>query len=49
MPFDEDDENADPRVTPKEITADIVAFYRRARAAANKVINELDLDDVGTA
>jgi uncharacterized damage-inducible protein DinB len=49
LPFDEDDENADLRVTAEETTADIVAFYGRARAAADEVIVELDLDDVGTA
>jgi uncharacterized damage-inducible protein DinB len=49
LPFDEDDENADLRVTPEETTADIVAFYSRARAAADQVIDELDVDDVGTA
>ncbi|MQA88109.1 MAG: DUF664 domain-containing protein [Streptosporangiales bacterium] len=49
LPFDEDDENADLRVTPEETTADILAFYGRARAAADKVIDELGLDDVGTA
>lgn len=49
LPFDEEDENADLRVTPEETTAGIVAFYSRACAAANEVISELDLDDTGTA
>ncbi|RCW44657.1 uncharacterized protein DUF664 [Halopolyspora algeriensis] len=49
LPFDDADENADLRVTTTETTADIVAFYGRARAAADEVIDELDLDDVGTA
>lgn len=49
LPFDEDDENADLRVNPDETTTGIVAFYQRARAAADKVIEELDLDDVGTS
>jgi uncharacterized damage-inducible protein DinB len=49
LPFDEDDENADLRVTPEETTADIVALYGRACAAADEVIDELDVDDVGTA
>ena len=35
LPFDEDDENADLRVQPDETTDDIVAFYGRARAAAD--------------
>jgi hypothetical protein len=47
LPFDDDDENADLRVEPHETTADIVRFYRRARAAADRVIDELDVDDVG--
>jgi uncharacterized damage-inducible protein DinB len=49
LPFDEDDENADLRVTAEESTAQVVAFYERARAATDTVIDELDLDDVGTA
>jgi uncharacterized damage-inducible protein DinB len=49
LPFDEADEDADLRVEPHETTADILAFYGRARAAADRVVDELDLDDVGTA
>jgi uncharacterized damage-inducible protein DinB len=49
LPFDEDDENADLRVRPDESTADIVAFYGRARAAADAVIDELGCEDLGTA
>jgi len=49
LPVDPDDPDADLRVEPDETTADIVEFYRRARAAADAVILELDLDDVGTA
>jgi uncharacterized damage-inducible protein DinB len=49
LPFDDEDENADLRVEPAETTADIVAFYGRARAAADTVINELDVEDVGAA
>jgi uncharacterized damage-inducible protein DinB len=49
LPFDEDDEDADLRVEPHEATADIVAFYERARAAADRVIEETALDDLGTA
>jgi uncharacterized damage-inducible protein DinB len=49
LPFDEDDEDADLRVEPGETTEDILAFYGRARAAADKVITELDLDATGTA
>ncbi len=49
LPFDEDDPDADLRVVPGESTADVVAFYGRARAAADEVIDQLDVDDVGTA
>ena len=49
LPFDPDDDDADLRVRPDETTADIVAFYGRARAAADRVIDELDVDDLGTA
>lgn len=49
LPFDEDDPDADLRVEPHESTADIIAFYERARAAADEAIAELDLDDRGTA
>lgn len=49
LPFDDDDENADLRVTPDETTADILAFYARARAASDEVIAEQELDDTGTA
>jgi hypothetical protein len=48
LPFDEDDENADLRVQPDETTDDIVAFYSRARAAADQVIADVDLDDTQT-
>jgi hypothetical protein len=30
-------------------TADLLAFYRRARAAADQAISELDMDTVGRA
>ncbi|WP_326625174.1 MULTISPECIES: DinB family protein [unclassified Streptomyces] len=49
LPFDDDDPEADLRPTPSETTADIVAFYGRARAASDKVIDELEIDSVGTA
>src|SRR3954453_4752482 len=44
LPFDDDDENADLRVEPHESTADVVAFYGRARAAADAAIDELDVE-----
>jgi uncharacterized damage-inducible protein DinB len=49
LPFDVDDPDADLRVEPHESTDDIVAFYGRARAAADDVIRELDVEDEGTA
>jgi uncharacterized damage-inducible protein DinB len=49
LPFDEDDETADLRAEPHETTADIAAFYGRARVAADRVIDELTVEDVGTA
>jgi phenylpyruvate tautomerase PptA (4-oxalocrotonate tautomerase family) len=49
LPFDEDDPEADLRVTAEETTAAIVAFYGRARAASDVVIAEVGLDDLGTA
>ena len=49
LPVDPDDPDADLRAEPDETTADIVEFYRRARAAADAVILELDVNDVGTA
>jgi Protein of unknown function (DUF664) len=49
LPFDDDDPDADLRVTPDETTEDVLAFYRRARAASDQVINEVDLDQTGTA
>jgi len=47
--FDESDPQADLRPEPDETTADIVAYYGRARAAADRVIDEVGLEDLGTA
>jgi hypothetical protein len=48
LPFDFDaDETSDMRVEPHESTEDILEFYGRARAAADNVIDELGLDDLG--
>jgi uncharacterized damage-inducible protein DinB len=49
LPFDEDDEDADLRVEPWESTDEVLAFYARSAVAADAVIEELDLDDRGTA
>lgn len=48
LPFGED-ENATLRVRPDETTAGILAFYARARTAADSVIDELDLETLGSA
>jgi uncharacterized damage-inducible protein DinB len=49
IPFDEDNPDADMRAEPDETTGAILEYYGRARAAADRVIDELDLDDLGTA
>jgi len=49
MPFDENDPEADLRVEPNETTEDIVAFYGRARAAADRAIDETNLEATGAA
>ena len=49
IPFDEDDPDEDMRAEPDQTTAEILEYYGRARAAADRAIDELDLDDVGTA
>jgi hypothetical protein len=48
-PFDPDDEEAEFRVEPHDTTAGIVAYYNRARVAADRVIEELDVEALGTA
>jgi uncharacterized damage-inducible protein DinB len=45
----ETDPVADMRASDTESSADIIAFYQRARAAGDRVIDELDLDAIGTA
>jgi uncharacterized damage-inducible protein DinB len=49
LPFDESDPDADLRPEPDETVEDILAFYGRARTAANSVIDELDVEATGTA
>lgn len=49
LPDVDADPQADMRAGPDESTADILAFYGRARAAADQVIDELDVEDLGTA
>lgn len=48
LPFDDDDPEADLRIEADEKTEDVVAFYLRACAAADDVIDELDLEHLGT-
>jgi hypothetical protein len=48
LPIDEGDDYADVRIDPGDSTAGILAFYSRARAAADQVIGEVDLDEAGT-
>lgn len=45
----ETDPVADMQARPHETTAAIVSFYDRARAASDALIEELSLDDLGTA
>jgi len=49
LPYDEDDPDSDMRARPDETTDDILAFYGRARAAADQAIAELAVEDTGTA
>jgi hypothetical protein len=47
LPIDEGDDYADVRIDPGDSTAGILAFYSRARAAADQVIGGVDLDEAG--
>ncbi len=49
FPFDPDDPEADMRAEPYETSADIMAFYDRARAAADSAIEERAVEDLGTS
>lgn len=49
LPLSDDDPELDLRVEANETTADILAFYARACAAADEVIAELDVETLGTA
>lgn len=48
LPIEEGDDDADGRIDPGDSTAGILAFYSRARAAADQVIGSIDLDEAGT-
>lgn len=45
----DDDEDDEGGLRPGDSTADVLAYYARARAAADQAIRELDLDQMGTA
>lgn len=45
----ETDPVADMNARPHETTADIVAFYGRARSSSDHIIDELDVNALGTA
>jgi uncharacterized damage-inducible protein DinB len=47
--YDESDPDAEMRAGPGETAAGIIAYYGRARVAADAVIAELDLGATGTA
>jgi uncharacterized damage-inducible protein DinB len=49
LPFDESDPEADLRTTADESTADVVDFYKRAWLASDQAIDEIGLDELGTA
>ncbi|MFI6092832.1 DinB family protein [Streptomyces sp. NPDC051218] len=49
FPFDPEDDGADLRVESHESTADVVDYYGRARAAADEVIGEVGIEELGTA
>jgi uncharacterized damage-inducible protein DinB len=49
LPDVDADPNADMQATADESIADIVAFYGRARAAADQVIDDLDVEATGTS
>lgn len=49
LPFSDEDPEADLRVEPDETNEQILTFYARARAAADRVIDELDIEAEGTA
>jgi uncharacterized damage-inducible protein DinB len=48
LPVDDEDWDAEMRVEPHETTADVLAFYAGARAAADAVIERVDMDEIGT-
>jgi uncharacterized damage-inducible protein DinB len=49
IPFYDPDDDAVMQVTPQESTADVLGYYARARAAADNAIEDLAMEDTGTA
>lgn len=49
LPFDPADEDADFRIEPAETTAEVLAYYARARAAADQVVADNDIDTIAQA
>ena len=49
LPEVDADPEADMRLAAGETPAEVVAFYRRARAAADEAIGDLLLEDTGSA
>lgn len=49
LPLDDDDPDADLRILPSDTTADVLAFYGRARQGADAVIEELEVESLGRA
>jgi uncharacterized damage-inducible protein DinB len=47
--YDPDEDPAAMRIAPQETTASITGYYARARAAADRAIGELAMEDTGTA
>ena len=46
-PFDADDPEADMRVAPGVPSADVLAYYARARASSDRVVERVGLADTG--
>jgi uncharacterized damage-inducible protein DinB len=49
LPFDEADPESEMRIAPELSTADVLAYYDRARRGADAVIDELGLETLGDA
>lgn len=46
IPWNPDDSDADTRIEPGRTIEDVLAFYRRAQAAADQVIQDFSLDEI---